>query len=427
MRLSVRSGGFGALVVLCAATAAGRGQSPPQGAVREDRVVAGGEKDFMEVRHLVLKGSNEAIGRALADIARERFRVSPPASPDPLRTRARRHYIEKNDPILFERMRGVAAAFGKRVDDDSREFSGLDYAGLSGGCSVVHFPPSVTATGSSVVSRDYDFTTGTFRGTRPRPGELPCTARPYVVEMYPDRGYPSLALYSYDLLSGVLDGVNSEGLTVALLADDELMEKFRMEPAGLAGVGLGALQTLRLLLDTCATADEAKEALLVSKQFYEAIPVHYIVADRHGKSFVWEYSHAHNREYIVENPGKPLVTTNFSLHRYLDGKNPPSAKAAEKVCPRYCLLSERLNAGGEKLTVDAIKETHKLVDATRASPPGSSRAPNRTLWHALYFPEQRKVQVSFYLKDEADPDHPGKTRVARSNYLEFALDSQKGK
>ena len=44
--------------------------------------------------------------------------------------------------------------------------------------------------------------------------------------MHPDRGYASLAVYSYDLLSGVLDGINSEGLTVALLADDELIEKF---------------------------------------------------------------------------------------------------------------------------------------------------------------------------------------------------------
>jgi hypothetical protein len=346
---------------------------------------------------------------------------------DPVRTRARRHYFEKDYPVLFERMRGVAAAFGQRVDDDSRDFSGLDYAGFSGGCSVVHFPASVTADGRSVVSRDYDFTTGTFRGARPKPGEQPCTSRPYVVEMYPDRGYPSLSIYSYDLLSGVLDGVNSEGLTVALLADDELAQKFKMEPARDQGVGLGVQQVLRMLLDTCATADEAKEALLTAKQYYEVIPVHYLVADRNGKSFVWEYSQAHNREYIVENPGKPLVTTNFSLHRYLEDKHPPSVERAKKVCPRYCTLTERLNGHEGKLTVDFIKETHKLVDATRPASPASKQAPGRTLWHALYFPEQRKVQVSFYLKDAADPDHPGKTRVVRSDYLEFALDSSKAK
>ena len=40
---------------------------------------------------------------------------------------------------------------------------------------------------------------------------------------------------------------------------------------------------------------------------------------------------------------------------------------------------------------------------------------------ALYFPEQRKVQVSFYLRDEPAADQPGKTKIVRSDYLEFSL------
>jgi hypothetical protein len=373
----------------------------------------------MEVRHLVLQGSNEAIGRALAEIARDRHAANVPASHDPLRTRTQRRYIEKNDPILFDRMRGVAAAFGKRVDDDAWNFNGLDYGHLGLGCSVVYFPPSTTADGTSIVSRDYDFTTGNLGGTRPKPGALASTARPYVITMHPEHGYSSVAVCAYDLLSGVLDGINSQGLTVALLADDELLEKYKMEPAGGEGVGLGALQMLRLLLDTCATVEEAKEALLLTKQYYEIVPIHYLIADSHGKSFVWEYSQAHNREYIVENPGQPLITTNFSLHRHMEAGKPPSASAARTVCPRYCKLSERLHHHDGKLTVDYIKETHKLVDATAGSMTSSSRMPNRTLWHALYFPEQRKLQVSFYLKDAPDPDNPGKTRIVRSDYIEF--------
>jgi hypothetical protein len=427
MLLSCRTTGLAFVTILGALTAGGPAgaQARSGGAIKEDTLVAGGEQDFMEVRHVVLKGSNEAIGKALAEIARERHHVNPIASSDPLRTRVQRRYIEKNDPILFERMRGVATAFGKRLEDDAWNVSGLDYAHFGGGCSVVYFPPAVTADGASLVSRDYDFTTGTIRGTRPRPGEEACTARPYVVEMYPERGYPSLAVYSYDLLSGVLDGINSEGLTVALLADDELAEKFGVEPAGPDAVGLGAVQVLRLLLDTCATTDEAKEALLLTKQCYEFAPVHYLVADRHGKSFIWEYSQAHNREYIVENPGQPLVTTNFSLHRHLDGGKPPSVKLAEKVCPRYCILTEKLNSHEGKLTVDFIKETHKLVDAVQPAAKTSARAPGRTLWHALYFPEQRRMQVSFYLKDEPDSNNPGKIRIVRSNYLDFKLEGPK--
>jgi hypothetical protein len=409
------------LSVIAIAAAVGVAREP---SLRDGGVVAGSPADFLEVRHLVLTGTNEAIGRALAEIARDRHHVHLARSQDLLRTRAQRHYIEKNNPILYERMSGVAAAFGKRLDDDAWNFSGLNYAHLGGGCSVIHFPPGIMADGYSLVSRDYDFSTGTIQGTRSRPGEEASTARPYVIEMHPTRGYASLAICAYDLLSGVVDGINSEGLTVALLADDELTQKFRMEPAGNGGVGLGALQMLRMLLDTCAKVEEAKEALLMTKQYYEFIPVHYIVADRRGHSFVWEYSQAHNREYVIENPGQPLITTNFSLHRYLDGQKPPSAQRAENVCPRYCLLSKEL-IGKDKLTIDAIKETHHRVDAAGVNAPGSSRAPNRTLWHALYFPEKRMVQVSFYLRDAADPDHPGRTRIERSKYLEFTLDPMK--
>jgi hypothetical protein len=389
-------------------------------AIVSDRVIAGSPSDFQEVHHVVLKGTNEEIGRALTQIARDRFHITPERSVDPLRTRVQRQYLEGNCPLLFERVKGVAASFGKKVGDDSLNFSYLGYPTSWPGCSVIYIPPGLTAYSGGIVSRDYDFSTGTMRGTSPRPGELAWTARPYLLEMHPDKGYASLAMHAYDLLSGTLDGINSEGLTVALLADDELHSKYTMEPASGNGVGLGALQMQRHLLDTCANVDEAKTALLSTKQYYEFISVHYLIADRHGKSFVWEHSQAHNREYIIENPGKPLITTNFSLHKYLEGNRPPSAEKGKKVCGRYCKLVEKIGEHSDKVTIDFIKETHKLVDATQPAVAGS-RPPNRTLWHILYFPEQRKMQVSYYLRDEPDPEQPGKSRIIRTDYLQFGL------
>jgi predicted choloylglycine hydrolase len=386
-------------------------------AVVSEKTIAGGPQDALLVRHLLLRGSNEAIGRALTAIAKERYLTAPPASADPFRARVQRRYIEKSYPILYERMRGVAAAFGKRVDDDAFNFSGLSFVHIRAGCSVVYFPPATTATGSGLLSRNYDFSTGTLEGRLPPPDERGATAHPYVLELHPDRGHASIAMTAYDLLNGAIDGINSEGLTVALLADDELMSKYEMEGTGeKEAVGLGVLQTVRLLLDTCATVAEAKEALLTQKQYYEFIPVHYLVADRHGDAFVWEYSPSHNREYIVEDPGRPLVTTNFSLHRHLEEGRPPSIAKARDLCPRYCAL---LTAIGEPkaVTVDVVKEAHRAVDATR--PARAGMATGRTLWHALYEPEKRTVQISFYLRDETGAD--GKPRIVRSDYLPFAL------
>src|SRR5262249_20275825 len=219
-------------------------------AIQQDQVIAGGPKDFMEIRNLVLKGSNEEIGQALAIIAKERYRLRPMPSADRFRTRVGRQYIKGRYPILFERMRGVATAFGRQLEDDAWDFSFLEYTfNMRPGCSVVYYPPGMTADGNGVVSRNYEYSTGDILGAWPARGKLAANARPYLIELRPDRGYASFALCAYDLLSGVLDGINSEGLTVTMLADDESYDMFGMEPAD-NGVGLGVQQTLRLLLDT---------------------------------------------------------------------------------------------------------------------------------------------------------------------------------
>jgi len=391
-------------------------------ALIRDEVVAGGPRDFLEVRHLVLKGSNREIGRALAAIARKRHQLKPAASSDPLRTRARNHYLERQYPILFERMRGVADSYGARLDDDSLDFSALRYVRMRPGCSVVYYPPSLTADLGGVVTRNCDFSTGTVWGARPAPGELPAAARPYLIEMHPDKGYASLALCAGDLLSGVLDGMNSAGLTVALLADRSEQGDPAAEPAFDTGVGIGTFQMQRYLLDTCATTAEAKEALLTTKQYFEFLRCKYLVADRHGSAFVWELSPDANREYILEARAKPLITTNFSLHRHMDGKELPSAKQAREICSCYTGLAEGIARHAGKFTSDDIKAIHQAAyAAVEAGSPDDLRPPGRTIWHALYFPERRKLQVSFYLGDERGEGGEKKWRIRRSDYREFVL------
>ncbi|HEV3116331.1 MAG TPA: C45 family autoproteolytic acyltransferase/hydrolase, partial [Gemmataceae bacterium] len=350
-------------IVLIAIGSQGRAdEQKPASALAQDRVIAGSPSDYMEARYIVLRGSNEEIGRALAFLARKHHGLAPVPSKDPLRTRAQRHYLEKHAPNLFERMKGAAAFFDKRVDDDSLDFAGLWYVPFTFGCSVVYYPPTTTASGAGILSRNLDFSTGTLRGTKPTAGQPAALGRPYVVEIHPNRGYASLALCCCDLLSGVMDGVNSEGLTVTCLADDELHSKFRMEPAGNNPVGLGSLQMLRHLLDTCATAQEAKEALFASKQYYEFLSLHYLIADRQGNAFVWEYSQAHNREYIIETPGKPLVSTNFCLHRHLRDSAPPTPENAKKICSRYCALSQAVRERPSGWSAESIKQSHLAAD-----------------------------------------------------------------
>ena len=388
---------------------------------RQERVISGSPADSMEVRYLYLKGSNEEIGRALAEIARDRYQAKLARSSDPPRTRAARLYIERNYPILYERMRGVAAAYGHRIDDDQWDYTALGFTELHAGCSIVHLPPQATSQKIGIVSRDYDYSTGSLGFGFLPPGILHPTARPYLLELHPDHGYASLAMVAYDLLSGVLDGINSEGLTVTMAMDDELFTGGRMEPTLTPSVGMGELQMLRLLLDTAATAQEAKQLLLQTKQYYGFVPVHYLIADRFGNSFVWEYSQAHNKEFIIENPNQPLVMTNFSLNLHLNQSKPPSPEQAANVCKRYSLLTRELAVPPERISEEFVNETHKKVDAELPQSADKSRPPVRTFWHALYYPEQRRLRISYYLHDDPVPGQPDKVRVVRSSYLEFKL------
>jgi Acyl-coenzyme A:6-aminopenicillanic acid acyl-transferase len=390
--------------------------------VQEDRVIAGGPDKSLEVRHLVLRGTNEQIGRALAEIAKQRYGARPGAVTDPLQARGQRTYLERNYPILLDRMRGVAAAYGKSIDDDAWDFAALTFTELRAGCSIAYLPPSSTANGKSVVSRDYDFTTGAISFKFLPHGTLHPTARPYLLELHPDKGYASLAMVAYDLLSGVLDGINSEGLTVTLAQDNDLVEV--MEPTRTPGVGLGELQTLRLLLDTCANVEEAKQALMETKQYYQFVPVHYLIADRHGKAFVWEYSASHNKEYVVESPGQPLVMTNFTLHTRLEDGKPPSPEKARPVCKRYAYLREKLATAN--LDDKTIRGFHQNVDAQMSQAADTTRPPMRTFWHAFYYPEDRRVRLSYYLGEEPYPGEPRLVRQIRSDYVEFKLEPTGG-
>jgi hypothetical protein len=420
----IRTVGF--VVLLSLLTVAGcASPAESKSVVQEDRVIAGGPNDSLEVRHLVLRGTNEQIGRALAQIAKERYAVRLDPMKDSVQARAVRKFMERNDPILLDRMRGVAAAYGKSFDDDAWDFTTLGFTELKAGCSIAHLPPSSTTNGKSVVSRDYDFTTGALSFGFLPPDRLHPTARPYLIELHPDQGYASIAMVAYDLLSGVLDGMNSEGLTVTLAMDDEQFSKGKTEPTREPAVGLGELQTLRLLLDTCATVEEAKQTLLATKQYYQYVPVHYLIADRHGNAFVWEYSEAHNKEYIVENPGQPLVMTNFTLHKQVVDGRPPSADKARATCKRYAYLSEKLAAG--HLDDNAIRGFHRSVDAQMSQAADPEHPPERTFWHAFYYPQERRVRLSYFLRDEPHPDNPRLARTIRSDYVEFRLEPTEAK
>lgn len=382
-----------------------------------DTIVCGGPSDFMEVRHLTLRGSCRDAGRALATIAHDRLGVTKVPWTDPDATRRQREWLRTHWRAQYERMLGVADAFGLDPEDDRIDASTLYYFWIVPGCSNVFYPPSKTVSGHAVLSRNYDFSTGTaaaLLGQTPPAGTPNATSRPFVIEARTDHGYASLHVSTYELLGGCMDGMNECGLGVALLASVEVMQgPGTYRPLGRNGVGLHELQVPRFLLDTCATAAEARRALDATPQFYVTVPCHYLVADRHGDAFVWSHAARPDRPIRIDgSPGEPLPITNH-LPDHTIADIPPRTESVNRL-GKLCSL---IDSGGERLDDAAIRRAAEGVAATLPAGQGQyqSAALARTLWHAFYDLDARTLAIDFYLGEA-----PGGS-IRRSGVHQFAL------
>ena len=295
----------------------------------------------------------------------------------------------------------MAEALGVDYDSDAWDVVWLATYDGPAGCSVAFYPGDGTKDGHGVLSRNFDFPTATFdqiMGGPGRPGERPLAADPWVVELHPDVGYASITVGIMDV-AGAMDGINEAGLAVALLADNESPNP---EPTGGPQVGLAEQQIVRYLLDTCATVDEAKDALLLAKQYYFFVPCHFVIADRTGSSFVWEHSAGHNREAIVDADrfdGRRTLCTNHLLHARADLTDLPtgddSLGTAALTYSRWRSLHATTSTGAV-VDRDDIRDAFRHVSFT-APIDGA-----RTFWHALYDVDDASMEVSFYLHDTGD-------------------------
>ncbi|WP_246122654.1 carcinine hydrolase/isopenicillin-N N-acyltransferase family protein [Pseudonocardia cypriaca] len=274
------------------------------------RVVAGGAADFMTVRHVTASGSEAGIGRALAAEAQRTYGWTP-APADPVKARARRAWFARHWPQHLARMRGAGEELGLDPDTDEVYLDGAGGIPLGSACSATFYPPPATVDGRGVLGRNYDFfTTSTTElfamlagEDAPASGEMPMSARPYVITSVPDDG-PATTVLTMNELDGCMEGINEHGLAVVLL----LADAENASPPVDAGpqVGLSSSQIPRFLLDTCASAADAVDALYAAKQYDMGTPLHYLVADARGDAFVWERGPGGDEHVVRADGGGPL-------------------------------------------------------------------------------------------------------------------------
>ncbi|MDP8299712.1 MAG: C45 family peptidase [Candidatus Tantalella remota] len=395
--------------------------------VKDEIVLKKGPGTYMQVRHITIKGTNEEIGKALADIARKGYDTKLVKYADPVYAKARLEYMKKNYPFMHDRMKGVAKSYGVSLDDTDLDTSALYYWRLAPECSAIFFPADVSADGHDFFVSNRDYYTASMSevmGKKRKPGEEDFSSRVFVVELYPDKGYSSIGVGFLDLMSINIDGINSAGLAVAMLEDDTFgIDHSSKDLSRMSGLYI--YQTIRLILDTCATVEEAKIAILTNDITMALLPAHFMVIDATGKSFVYERSSKDFTDRIIGSvPGKPVPITNHSLYDYPTVDKFPKAGADDyDTFNRYRRLEKYLLSHSGKYSVKDGQEAMSLVygRVEEASEGGHHDLPLRTLYTAVCDINDRSIAVRFYLRDgKADPE-TGLAALLFSEPIEFKL------
>lgn len=412
--------------------AAGSGRSARGSALVKDEVIlprAPGE--WMEVRHLVFEGTNEEIGRAMGDFARDIYGITAlNRYADISYAKARLEYMRRNDPILSERMKGIARSYGVSLSDTLFDASYIPSFYTVPQCSAILIPAAYSANGHTFYSASRDYYLATFSeimNRKPLPGEKKIFSEAAVIEIYPDKGYPSLLVSVGDLTFGT-DIVNSQGLSVAGFEDDTY--GITRTPKDLSrATGLSMSQAMMLIANTCATVDEAREALLVNKISMPPLPMHIQVSDRTGQSFIYAISPQDFSAHFVYNDGKPQAITNHGVYAYPDiDKLPVNEKDPYDTFNRYARLVRFIDSHEGKYS---IADGWKAMDLVLGAVPEAAEAfhlkiPLRTFYQIVLDKEERSIRIKFYLKDESVDPVTGYAKLIFSKPFEFKLRSASG-
>jgi hypothetical protein len=71
--------------------------------------------------------------------------------------KARLEYMRKNNPILLERMKGIARSYGVSLSDTLLDTSNLSFFGTQPQCSGMLFPAAYSANGHTFYSASREY------------------------------------------------------------------------------------------------------------------------------------------------------------------------------------------------------------------------------------------------------------------------------
>lgn len=238
-------------------------------------------------------------------------------------------------PSMIEYLRGMAAAYSMDFDKDKENYCFfVSVMNMDFSCSAVYTSGEIHRDGNVMLSRNYDFFNNFGNITHYQiEGQNQVLGHSF---MY---GYPYM-----------MDGMNQHGLGVITNMEVESVKgassfSYPMPEYN----GLEALLVVRLLLETCRNAQDARNLL-------ESIPVcstgpkvHMLVGDASGDSFIAEFDFENTGAVTIierKQDSKYQVMTNFAERT--QGQN-GNLGYEEGPCIRYSTLRNYYRNLGENV------------------------------------------------------------------------------
>ena len=388
----------------------------PTTIVKNELIQGKSAGSYQEVRHIVLRGTNQEIGRAIAQISNDYYQAQTLSFESLQYKSSRDSYIRQHFPALAERRKGIDNFYGWG-QSDLHDSSALWYDMQPVACSAIFFPNTVTASGHSFQARNMDFlVVDMWQYLTGKVGQgNKLFSRNFVMETYPqDGGYATLVVGSFDLLNGAYDGFNEYGLSISGLVDHNLKYKTKDKTVDqtvpLSEIeqqeGLNYLQMARAILEGARTIDEAKNLVSTLKVYFPVAGMHFLIGDRSGKSMVLEFSEDDlSPRFIPQSSDSPAIMTNHSVYYYptIDKVIPEVDKnTAYDTFYRYLRLYDYLQASAfhKYTTDDGLYAMSLVYGFANDVSEGTYTLPMRTLWSLVMDVDDLSLKIRFYTVDD---------------------------
>jgi predicted choloylglycine hydrolase len=337
---------------------------------------------FTVPQKLDIHGTAYEVGYTIGHIARQYNRILPSISKKPANKKLNQKIVDmyrKIYPQYLDIVKGIADAYNTEFDQVDlvhmefnffhdlwfnllryRDFYTLTDFGTFGdtspstNCSVASY-----YTGKrQIVGRNFD-----------NPSD-----RPHFFATTQITGcYKVMAHIVYFIGHWVADGINEKGLAICAAANSEeyfWTEDYPDEPA----VFLGYIP--QIILDTCATVDEAIEKIRSVRVWFPNEGIHWLIADPSGKSVIVEFDQDRNMVVMDRNAPYELMT-NLALQKGED--------YVMRNCTRYRTAKSMLEAG-----IGNTADMLRVMSAIRQTSDNS-----HTLWTSIMDLNNRTLEIHY--------------------------------